>query len=313
MRKFVTVVGGMNVDLTGSPHQPLVLATSNPGEMSLSAGGVGRNIAHNLALLSVPTTLLSAVGDDAFGAYALDATRQAGVNVEYVLKQTGQRTGTYLSVLNFEHDLVVAIADMAATRGVSAEYLAQHERILAESALIAADTNLDEAALTYLCDVCETRRIPLLIEPVSVEKSKKLRRINAKATYITPNRDELRSISESDTPDLAAQCACLRDQFEHIFVTLGEQGVYHYQTRAEQGTLYPAIPTTVVNVNGAGDALVAGLICGLFYEKPLPESIRFGIAAAHIALQSPETVNHELSFATIQHISGIAGILPAEC
>lgn len=302
MQKFVTVVGGINVDLTGSPHQPLVLETSNPGEMSLSAGGVGRNIAHNLALLGVPTTLLSAVGGDAFGAYALDATRQAGVNVEYVLKQAGQRTGTYLSVLNFEHDLVVAIADMAATRGVSAAYLAQHERILAESALIAADTNLDEDTLTYLCDICETRRIPLLIEPVSVEKSKKLRRVSAKATYLTPNRDELHAMSVCDEADLAAQCACLRDQFDHIFVTLGEQGVYHYHSFAEKGALHPAIPTTVINVNGAGDALVAGLICGLFHEQPLPESVRLGIAAAHIALQSPDTVNPELSFSRIQGI-----------
>ena len=300
MRKFVTVIGGMNVDLTGSPDQPLVLETSNPGEMSVSAGGVGRNIAHNLALLGVPTTLLSAVGGDAFGAYALDITRQAGVNVEYILKQAGQRTGTYLSVLNFEHDLVVAIADMAATRGVSAEYLRQHERMLAESALIAADTNLDEETLAYLCDLCETCRIPLLLEPVSVEKSKKLRRINAKSTYITPNRDELRAMTGRDDADLAAQCACLRDQFDHVFVTLGEQGVYHYQSYAEKGTFYPAIPTAVVNVNGAGDALVAGLICGLFHEKPLSESVRLGIAAAHIALQSPETVNPELSFVQIQ-------------
>lgn len=302
MQKFVTVVGGINVDLTGSPHQPLVMETSNPGQMLLSAGGVGRNIAHNLALLGVPTMLLSAVGDDTFGVYALDSTRQAGVNVEYVLKHAGQRTGTYLSVLNFEHDLVVAIADMAATRGVSAEYLAQHERILAESALIVADTNLDEEALTYLCDLCETRRIPLLIEPVSVEKSKKLRRINAKAMYITPNRDELHAMTGRDDADLAAQCACLRDQFDHIFVTLGEQGVYHYQSHVEQGMQYPAIPTTVVNANGAGDALVAGLICGLFHEQSLPDSIRLGIAAAHIALQSPETVNTELSFSRIQGI-----------
>ncbi len=306
MQKFVTVVGGINVDLTGSPGQPLVLETSNPGQVSLSAGGVGRNIAHNLALLGVPVTLLSAVGDDAFGAYALDATQQAGVNVEHAFRQAGQRTGTYLSILNQNCDLVVAIADMAIMRGVSAEYLEQHDRVIAESTLIAADTNLDEETLAYLCRICKERRIPLLIEPVSVEKSKKLRRIGAKAMYITPNRDELRAMTGCDDADLAAQCACLRDQFEHIFVTLGEQGVYHYQTRPESGTLYPALPTMVVNPNGAGDALVAGLICGLFYEKPIQESIRLGIAAAHIALQAPETVNPELSFAQIQGVQKLA-------
>jgi pseudouridine kinase len=56
MRPYVTVfIGGINYG-----HQRLfpadnliVAATSNPGRVHISAGGVGRNIAHNLALLDI--------------------------------------------------------------------------------------------------------------------------------------------------------------------------------------------------------------------------------------------------------------------
>ena len=47
---YVVVVGGANVDICGRSWEPLVPADSNPGLVSMSIGGVGRNIAHNLSL-----------------------------------------------------------------------------------------------------------------------------------------------------------------------------------------------------------------------------------------------------------------------
>ena len=78
---YVTVIGGINIDIKGHPLHKLIAGTSNPGQVYTSPGGVGRNIAHNLALLGVPVYLLGAVGADIFGARIIDKTRQAGVNV----------------------------------------------------------------------------------------------------------------------------------------------------------------------------------------------------------------------------------------
>ena len=50
---YVTVVGGVNVDIGGRPEAALVARDSNPGAVSSSLGGVGRNIAHNMALLAL--------------------------------------------------------------------------------------------------------------------------------------------------------------------------------------------------------------------------------------------------------------------
>ena len=64
---YVVVIGGLNIDLQGSSNKPLVLNDSNPGEIAMSAGGVGRNIAENIAKLNIHSKILSYVGDDTFG------------------------------------------------------------------------------------------------------------------------------------------------------------------------------------------------------------------------------------------------------
>ena len=50
---YVTVVGGMNMDIGGRPYKTLVGKDSNPGAVRMSPGGVGRNIAHNMSLIGL--------------------------------------------------------------------------------------------------------------------------------------------------------------------------------------------------------------------------------------------------------------------
>ena len=60
-KPYVCVIGGLNIDLQGSSDAPLVFNDSNPGEIEMSAGGVGRNIAENMARISIDSKILSYV------------------------------------------------------------------------------------------------------------------------------------------------------------------------------------------------------------------------------------------------------------
>ena len=51
--KYAVVVGAVNVDIGGKSLKPLIPRDSNPGEISYSMGGVGRNIAHNMCLMGM--------------------------------------------------------------------------------------------------------------------------------------------------------------------------------------------------------------------------------------------------------------------
>src|SRR3954469_25470042 len=70
----VVVVGGANTDVKVRSLAPVVPRTSNPGRAGTTAGGVGRNIAENLARLGTPTHLIAAVGRDAAGERLLAET-----------------------------------------------------------------------------------------------------------------------------------------------------------------------------------------------------------------------------------------------
>jgi pseudouridine kinase len=49
----VIVIGGANVDIKGRSSGAFIGGTSNPGDVMVSVGGVGRNIAENLARLGL--------------------------------------------------------------------------------------------------------------------------------------------------------------------------------------------------------------------------------------------------------------------
>lgn len=63
---YAVVIGGVNMDIGGQSFGPLVARDSNPGAVRVSPGGVGRNIAHNMALLGLDVRMLTALGDDLY-------------------------------------------------------------------------------------------------------------------------------------------------------------------------------------------------------------------------------------------------------
>ena len=79
----ITVVGGINIDIEGSPFEKLKYHDSNPGRIHLAFGGVGRNITENAARLGGDVAMVSVIGDDQMGQAR--ATGQPG---EATLQET---------------------------------------------------------------------------------------------------------------------------------------------------------------------------------------------------------------------------------
>src|SRR5262249_46674459 len=107
----VVCVGGTNIDIKCRLAGRTVMGSSNPGATLLGAGGVARNIAHNLALLGVGAALVSVVGCDAFGAQVLGATAAAGVDTRGVIRTAGA-TGSYHAALDAAGELILGVAAM---------------------------------------------------------------------------------------------------------------------------------------------------------------------------------------------------------
>ena len=316
----VVVIGGANIDLRGRPAgEVLERHTSNPGKINVSSGGVARNIAHNLALLNVPVTLFSAVGDDGEGIRILEETGKAGVRTEQMIISGEHPTGIYLAILDEKGEMEVAVSDMQILEEISLEYLRSKAYLIKESKIVVMDTNIPEESIEYVVDLCNKVKVPLLIEPVSAEKARKLRRVldgNRKGRgsgkwvidYITPSEDELESIlgagterdddEDMDLVKVAEELKCRG--VKNVIVTLGKRGIYVScggagEGRKENWNKFMApYRGEVVDVTGAGDALVAGLVYGIYKGYSLGVAARFGLGAAALTISTKEAVRRDL-------------------
>lgn len=77
MKENIIVAGGINIDIKGFPFAKAIPGDSNPGRVSNAAGGVGRNIAENLARLGTRVRLCGAVGEDTQGRFILESCEKA--------------------------------------------------------------------------------------------------------------------------------------------------------------------------------------------------------------------------------------------
>eukprot|EP00955_Chlamydomonas_euryale_P034462 349801-Chlamydomonas_euryale.AAC.27 len=93
----------------------------------------------------------------------------------------------------------------------------------------------------------------------------------------------------------------------YVVLTMGSQGaaLLSCQQAAWKSPMSPmlvnvtymqAMPTHVINLSGAGDALVSGMTAALLHNKEPHVALAYGMAAARLAIQSDGNVPAEMTF-----------------
>lgn len=296
---FVTVVGGVNVDIGGRSFGPLVEADSNPGQVSISVGGVGRNIAHNMALMGLNVRLLTAYGADMNGERVAASCSEAGIDLSYAQRFSDVPTSTYLYLTDQNGEMALAVSDMAICEKITAAYLAANLSQLQNAQVVVADTNIPAESLQYLADNCTA---PLFVDPVSTQKAEKLRPILHKIHTLKPNRLEaelLSGVKIETKEDLVKAAEKLLEMGVHrLFISLGADGVF--AAMGDQRLFVPNIPGKMVNTTGCGDAFMAALVWAYLEGSDLFRTAQAGLAAGSIAMESGETINLLMSAENIK-------------
>jgi len=293
--RYVLVIGGCNIDILGSPESSLIFEDSNPGTITTSPGGVARNIAENLGHLGIETKLLSAVGKDTYGDKIISATSSAGVDTHYIKRLLTKPTSIYMSILDENFDMKVAISHMDISKEIDIAYLTSHSDLIKNAAFVVIDTNLSQDVIDYLLTVyTETK---FIVDTVSVKKSVKIKYHLDKIYSIKPNRKEVASIIDRDLNSPSDFEKALRTLQSHgvkvPMITLGKEGTL-YLNKGEIVQL-PSQAKAIVNANGAGDAFMAGIVYGFYHNSPISTTLDYGLKAAGKALETNQTVNQQLS------------------
>ena len=292
---FVSVIGGLNIDLQGSSVNPLVFNDSNPGEIVMSAGGVGRNIAENISKLNINSKLLSYVGNDALGDFVVNKSRLSGVDTSFIKKHSHLPTSQYLSVLDDNNDMLVSISDMRIIEEMTIQDIDKWNLTIEQSSAIVVDTNIPIPVIEYLTD--KYSNIPLFLDPVSFAKTSKILKLIGRFHTVKPNRLETELISGVKITDNDSMLKAANIIFDmgckQIFITLGEDGVFYYDGENFGQYLHKGV--NMISANGAGDAFTAGVVYGFLKLNGIKETAEFASAAAVIALRSANTISDDLS------------------
>jgi pseudouridine kinase len=301
----VVVVGGANMDIKAHSAAPAQLRTSNPGAATTTPGGVGRNIAENLARLGCRTHLVARIGRDQFGDGVVATTRAAGVSVEHMLI-ADQPTGTYLAVMDVDGELLVAVSNMTNTDSMTVRHLGPVRELLSHANLLVLDGNIPAAPTAWLLDFAAAVGVPVVLDPVSVAKARLLGQSlspQRPLLAITPNHDELGALVGDDVPPTKAGTARAARRLhglgvQHVWVRRGVRGSLLSSQddggRASVTTL-AAPPVQAVDVTGAGDAMTAAFVHALLRGDGPVDAARFGQMAAALTVASPETVRPDLT------------------
>ena len=291
---YVTVVGGVNVDIGGRPEAALVALDSNPGAVHSSLGGVGRNIAHNMALLGLDTRLLTAFGDDLNAQKLAASCGELGIDISQSPVIPGGRTSTYLFINDERGDMALAVSDMEIYRHLTPQALAQRHKLLDASQVVVLDTNIPAESIAWLAENCAA---PLFADPVSTAKAVKLKPVLGKLHTLKPNRLEAELLSGVPITGEAslnkAADALLETGLRRVFISLGAEGVFaaDHSGRVQ----LPCLSAELVNATGCGDAFMAAIAWAYLRGTDLADTALAGLASSSIAMESKETINPAMS------------------
>jgi len=292
-------IGGAVLDRKYRAHAPIVPRTSNPADGLRGFGGVARNVAENLARLGTRAGLVSIVGDDDTGRAMLAALHQAGVDVSRVITSTAKATAEYVAILSPENDLALGIADMGIFDLFTPDHLDRLWPYLDAAEWVLADCNLPHETLGRLISRARRNGFKLAIDAVSTLKAARLPDDLSGVDLLFMNLDEanaLRGPHFADGRDaaLALQATGARE----AVVTLGAGGLA--LASIDGAFPFPAIQADVIDITGAGDALIAGTLHGLLRGRDTRAAIRTGMLLATLTTETAASVHPDLSASLLQ-------------
>lgn len=287
----ICVVGGIAADIEGNPYGQLIHGDSNPGTISISYGGVGRNITENLARLSADVAFISMAGDDFAGRGAVRELADLSVNVDHLRLSPDENTAMYISILNLMGEMELALCNMDVLERIPTALIDDALPLLRKAKMVGLDTNLTPELLAYATE--QLAGVPLFLDPVSAAKAERAKEVIGRFHTIKPNRMEaevLSGLSILNQDELMAAGNWFCEQgVQRIFITLSGGGVY-YKEGAEEGILRPA-PVCVVSATGAGDAFSAAILDGFARGLSVRDTAQYGMTAAALALEAKTAVN----------------------
>jgi len=291
----IVVIGAVFVDIKGYPESAFIPTGRNVGRVEQIHGGVGRNVAEDIANCELRPTLVSLVDESGAGLDVVRKLKNHKVNTDYI-RTTRDGMGTWLAVFDNDGDVAASISKRPDLLPI-ADILDSHgDEIFrdADSIIIEIDVDKEIVKRTFKLAKKYNKRVYAVVANMSIalERRDFLQSIDCFVCNIQEAgilfADDYSDKEPQEMADIIAQKVSAA-RIPSMIVTMGGEGAVYASMTGEKG-FCPARKVEVKDTTGAGDSFCAGAAIGLTYGKSLAESCDIGARLAASVIVTSENV-----------------------
>ncbi|MGO2082768.1 PfkB family carbohydrate kinase [Vagococcus sp.] len=291
---FVTVIGGINIDIMGLSSEKLISNNSNPGKINFTLGGAGRNISLVLTKLNIPNYLISVYGDDMNGEKFVNNSKENNMDIQCCERIANEHTSTFLYIDDASGKKILGIDDMDIYKKMTPSFVMKYIDKINASKYCVIDTNIPVETFDYIYKNVTT---PIVIKTTSINKNFRLISPNQQIHTLIATPAELKELlnfyGEHYVDLETAMAFMLTKNIENIIVFSISEGLF-FLNRNEKIYL-KKVPNEIVNTNGVSAVLTGVYVWGLQNSIDWEKNLRLAYSAAILSMKSNESVNHLIS------------------
>ncbi len=277
----IVVIGSVFVDIKGFPDDVYCPTGRNAGRVETVHGGVGRNVAEDIANVELRPVFVSMVDNTAQGEEVLRKLRNHKVNTDYIIS-TPDGMGIWLAVFDNTGDLAGSISKRPEMSPMIELLDRKGDEIFRDADSIVIEIDMDKEIVKRVFHYAE-------------KYGKKVYAVVSNMVIASQRRDFLQSIDcfvcnvleagilfvddftqlEPEALADAIQERIVKANIPSMVVTMGSRGAIWARMNGEKG-YFPPESVKVRDTTGAGDAFCAGVAVGLTYGKTMLESVKIG-------------------------------------
>lgn len=280
----ICVIGGANIDIVGSSLAPLQNYDSNPGEIHIAFGGVGRNIAQICALLGENTKFVTCFSKDSYGQSMKEDCIRLGMDVSMSPVIEDLPSSIYIALLDDNRDMKLGMNDMRILRKMDETVLDNVLNALDENDIIIIDSNLEIESIEYIAKNAKSR---IAADPVSAHKAARLKPVLKHLDIFKPNQYEAQELTgiwiKDEQTAKESLDWFLQQGVKEVIISMADRGLL--LGTPEKKIWFTHRQINMENATGGGDSLLGAYVASRLAGKDPVEAMKFGISAAVISIE----------------------------
>lgn len=291
----IVVIGAVFVDIKGYPESTFIPTGRNVGRVEQIHGGVGRNVAEDVANCELRPTFISLVDESGIGEDVIRKLKSHKVNTDYI-RRTPDGIGTWLAVFGSDGDVAASISQRPNLLPIADILDSQGDEIFSQADSIIIEIDIDKEIVKQVFRLARKhgKKVFAVVSNMSIALER--RDFLMHVDCFVCNLQEAGILFSEDytdkTPEQMVEIISRKTQaaqFRSLIVTMGGQGAVYADRFGDKGHC-PARKVHVRDTTGAGDAFCAGAAIGLTYGKTLAEACEIGAHLAASVIVTSESV-----------------------